>query len=300
MENTTVRRKQIMKRLCWVLLVITVFIGLQSCQKKAEQGISQQQAAQNEQTVAASATSNEVEAIHTTDSRAFEHEELPIPDFSSFPVKEIENGKIQGRRFFNDELGFSFVVPEGVEIEWPEDKNIFYFMKVDISNPEDLPGEVEQFERIKKNLALQKIPDVPTMPSNVIEYVVKGTTNIAIEFYTGFDTFDGFIGKRLVFIKNNKLVKVNIVYYFPGPKMTKEGDIAEESKDNIKVILNNLEHEINKKYNIKYSDIPGPYKDAFYFMEKEFREGKMNEKLPREVQDLITKFDYIIATLRLY
>ncbi|HQK34397.1 MAG TPA: hypothetical protein PK074_06690, partial [Spirochaetales bacterium] len=136
--------------------------------------------------------------------------------------------------------------------------------------------------------------------SNVIEYVVKGTTNIAIEFYTGFDTFDGFIGKRLVFIKNNKLVKVNIVYYFPGPKMTKEGDIAEESKDNIKVILNNLEHEINKKYNIKYSDIPGPYKDAFYFMEKEFREGKMNEKLPREVQDLITKFDYIIATLRLY
>jgi len=35
-------------------------------------------------------------------------------------------------------------------------------------------------------------------------------------------------------------------------------------------------------------------------MEKEFREGKMNEKLPREVQDLITKFDYIIATLRLY
>lgn len=290
-----------MKRIFWIVLVITASLGLLSCQKKAEQNVSQQTATQSTQAATATAVSNELEAIHTIDSRAFTHEELPIPDFSSFPIKEIKNGKVQGRRFFNDELGFSFVVPEGVEIEWPKDKKIYFVIKVYVSDPEDLPGEAEEFEEIKKNIALQRFPNMPMMPSRVIEYLVKDNTNIAIEFYRGYDTFDGFIGKRLIFFRKNKLIEVYLEYQFPGPKMTQHGGISEESKDNIKVIINDLYDEKIKEAKNQGIEISAePYMTEFYFIEKDFREGKMNEKLPIEVQDLIKKFDYIIATLRLY
>lgn len=144
------------------------------------------------------------------------------------------------------------------------------------------------------------------MPASAIEYKVIDGYSIPIEMYRGYDIYDGIVGKRLAFIKNNYLVVILLTYFFKGPEPgvysldVPNSDVRPEDRENIKVRLRDL----NKKYfeEAKKRNIElglGHYDSFYYYLEQDFREGKLANLLPVEVQNLILKFDELINSLKI-
>ena len=226
-------------------------------------------------------------------------------DASPYEVQEAAYCKIQGRKVFNDDVGFSFIMPAGAYYNFGKEIRLNnYHVEVDVIPPGDFPDGVEQFERIKNAIIAKKYPNIPFgNPAGTIEYKKINNYNVAIDMYVGFDVYDGEIGKRLAFIKDNKLILVYFTYYYEGPKVGKFSsyeDVREEDLKNISVLMRDIYVSYFDNFNKKNKDFGlGPYDSYYYYLEKDFRAGKLKNTLPKEVQNLILQFDEIIETLKI-
>lgn len=229
-------------------------------------------------------------------------------DASPYEIIEAAYCKVQGRKVFNDKVGFSLIMPEGSLYNFGKGVQVNnYYVEVDVVPPEDFPDGIEQFERVKNAIASKKYTNIPFgNPAGTIEYRKINGYNVAIDMYEGFDIYDGEIGKRIAFIKDNKLVLVYFTYYFDGPKPGNfldgetDSDVRIEDKNNLNIKMRHLESRIRddlKKMNIKLG--LGPYDSYYSYLEKDFRKGKLDTTLPKEVQKLILAFDEIISTIKI-
>jgi len=229
-------------------------------------------------------------------------------DASPYEVQEAAYCKIQGRKVFNDDVGFSFIMPAGAYYNFGKEIRLNnYHVEVDVIPPGDFPDGVEQFERIKNAIIAKKYPNIPFgNPAGTIEYKKINNYNVAIDMYEGFDVYDGEIGKRLAFIKNNNLVLIYFTYYFEGPRPgdfsgnEKNSDIHIEDRNNLNIVMRDIYYEYHDKFKNKNKKFGlGPYDSYYYYLEKDFRAGKLKNTLPKEVQNLILQFDEIIETLKI-
>ncbi|HQG39707.1 MAG TPA: hypothetical protein PLV76_02325, partial [Spirochaetales bacterium] len=118
------------------------------------------------------------------------------------------------------------------------------------------------------------------------------------------DIYDGEIGKRLVFERNNRIILIYFTYFFEGPKpgdfSGPDRDVREEDLKNISVLMREIYLSYRQKIIKQKKEFGlGPYDSFYYYLEQDFRKGKLKNVLPEEVQKLIIDFDTIINSLEL-
>jgi len=193
----------------------------------------------------------------------------------------------------NKETGFSFIIPKGCIIG-TEDKGDNYYIRIYIRNPEKLLDGVEQFNKIKNDIENNIYPHIPNIPSSFIKFQKIGNTKIGIDFNTGYDPYDGIIGKRIFFIKNNRFITIYLNYEYEGPK-------DENDKNNLKIIFNEIEEKYYKK--AKSEGIVDNNIGSYIINEidKYIHENKDKKtEIPDEVVKLFMLFDELVSSLKFY
>ena len=193
----------------------------------------------------------------------------------------------------NNEVGFSFKIPKDSYLG-NEDKGLNnYYIRIYVQKPEDILGGVNKFNEIKSNIEKNIYPNIPNIPANLIKYKKIGRTKIGIDFHRGYDIFSGVIGKRIFFIKNNRLVSIFFQYEFNGPKDMND-------KDNLQMVF----EEIVDKY-YKEAQNKGIKKNQGSYVVKEIENYIMKNKnkkteIPEEIVKLFILFDKLLDSLKFY
>ena len=194
----------------------------------------------------------------------------------------------------NKEVGFLIKIPKKCILA-PEGKGLNnYYIRIYVQKPEDLLDGVEQFNKIKRDIENDIYPDIPNIPACFIKFKKINKIKIGIDFHMGYDVFDGVIGKRIFFIKNNKLVSIFLQYEFPAPKDMND-------KKNIKLIFQDIEDKYYKQ--AKNNGIKIEDSDSYVINEiDEYIQKNKNKKteMPQEVVKLFVLFDKLLSSLKFY
>jgi hypothetical protein len=190
----------------------------------------------------------------------------------------------------NTDVGFSFKIPKDCYMGTEDKGYNHYYIRIFVQKPEELLDGEKQFLQIEKNINAGVYPNIPNIPTILVKYLTINGIKVGVDFNSGYDVYDGVIGERIFFIKNNKLVSVFFQYEFEGPQDMKD-------KNNIKIIFQDIQYEYWKKYGANGIT---PDLDTRFIndLEKSIKDKTVDSRMPKEIVDLFLKFDELLTSLR--
>lgn len=208
----------------------------------------------------------------------------------------ISNYMYPNKIYKNDEIQISFRIPEDCKLDsqYIEKK---FTVKVEIQLPSDIFNGEKQFNIIKNNILNNLYPDIPFFAGNIINFTKINNIDTAIMFYAGLDPYDNFIGKCIIFIKDNKLVMILLEYKF---ELTKDIKSFDYFKNKIDKIISYYEKKLLNRYAQNQYDTMKVMDQIEKDIKKIQAGGKAEIEYPAEMVELYKRFDELIASLSLY
>ncbi len=187
--------------------------------------------------------------------------------------------------YINNEIGLKFKMPEGCVLKNPSERKETNKYNISVFPDYKAFGYIKgtkEFEKIENDFKNKKIKSTPGECYRNIEYINIRDINCSIDFSAGCDYTYGMIGKQLLFIKNNNLISINLVYKY------KPNDDDETNINSIFYKVVQFDNEF---------DFPNVDKQIKDYLKKG---TKIKADVPKELIELYRLFDELVSSIEFF